>query len=210
MRIVDVVRDDLNREEDEEIVENLMIPTNKKKRKVYINESANQIKAPSVMTTEDDDFIFGEPKGELTIDRFIPMDKAIEVLRSDIELLQDEIEKEIKKIHLNQEEIMKYKEEFILMQTQFDTIQYTLNSLVKDNLQDMKQQAERIQDNEAKVRHNKKRNSIQQYRFEKYRKGISIETRLSELDKKIKAAYRRDEIWAGIRDWGSFISKFSI
>lgn len=133
------------------------------------------------------------------------MDKAIDVMRSDIELLSDEIEKEIKKINMNQEEIMKYREEFILMQTQFDTIQYTLNSLAKDNLPDMKQQSERIHENDAKVRQNKKRNSVQKYRFEKYRKGISIETRLSELDKKIKAAYRRDEIWAGIRDWGSFI-----
>jgi hypothetical protein len=93
------------------------------------------------------------------------------------------------------------------MQTQFDSIHYTLHSLQKDNLQDMKQQAERIHENESKIRSNKKRNSTQRYRFEKYRKGISVETRLSELDKKIKAAYRRDEIWAGIRDWGSFISK---
>lgn len=121
--------------------------------------------------------------------------------------MQDAIEKEMKKITIKQEEIIKYQDECQWMQAQMDAIHYSISALLKDNIPEMKSVKERVIENEQKVRINKKKNSMQKYRFEKYRKAISIETRLFELEKKIKAAWRRDEIWAGIRDWGFLSGK---
>lgn len=121
--------------------------------------------------------------------------------------MQDAIEKEMKKIMIKQEEITKYQEECQWMKTQMDAIHYSISTLLKENIPDMRSVKERVIENEQKVRINKKKNSMQKYRFEKYRKAISIETRLLELEKKIKAAWRRDEIWAGIRDWGFLTGK---
>jgi hypothetical protein len=130
------------------------------------------------------------------------MQDAIVYINQDIERIQDAIEKEMKKITIKQEEIIKYEDECKLMQIQMDTIHYSISGLLKDNIPEMKAIRERVIENEQKVRLNKKKNNMQKYRFEKYRKAISIETRLIELEKKIEAAWKRDEIWAAIRDWG--------
>lgn len=130
------------------------------------------------------------------------MQDAIVYINQDIERMQDAIEKEMKKITIKQEEIVKYEDECKWMQTQMNAIHYSISGLLKDNIPEMKAIRERVNENEQIVRLNKKKNNMQKYRFEKYRKAISIETRLIELEKKIEAAWRRDEIWAGIRDWG--------
>ena len=135
------------------------------------------------------------------------MQDAIVYINQDIERMQDAIEKEMKKMTIKQEEVIKYEDECKWMQTQMDAIHYSISGLLKDNIPEMKAIRERVVENEQKVRLNKKKNIMQKYRFEKYRKAISIETRLIELEKKIKAAWRRDEIWAGIRDWGFLSGK---
>lgn len=135
------------------------------------------------------------------------MQDAIVYINQDIERMQDAIEKEMKKITIKQEEIIKYEDECKLMQIQMDAIHYSISGLLKDNIPEMKAIRERVIENEQKVRLNKKKNNMQKYRFEKYRKAISIETRLIELEKKIEAAWKRDEIWAAIRDWGFLSGK---
>ncbi|KAG2215821.1 hypothetical protein INT46_007444 [Mucor plumbeus] len=185
--------------DDSEVVNLVVSSKNKEKKppkKVYINESANQVQ-PS-----NDVKVFNEPQGPISSDRFISMQDAIVYINQDIERMQDAIEKEMKKITIKQEEIIKYEDECKLMQIQMDAIHYSISGLLKDNIPEMKAIRERVIENEQKVRLNKKKNNMQKYRFEKYRKAISIETRLIELEKKIEAAWKRDEIWAAIRDWG--------
>jgi predicted RNA binding protein with dsRBD fold (UPF0201 family) len=130
------------------------------------------------------------------------MDKAIDFIKNDIESIQDDIEREIRKITLSQEEIIKYQQEFEWMQTQLDSTRYSLASIMKENLIVMKLHKERALENKLKIQENKNKNTAQKHRFEKYRRAITIETRLFELEKKITAAWRRDEIWAQMRDLG--------
>ncbi|CAO3619533.1 unnamed protein product [Mucor fragilis] len=185
--------------DDSEVV-NLVVSLRKKEKKpvkkVHINESANQVQPSNHVK------VFNEPQGSASSDRFVSIQEAIVYINQDNERMQDAIEKEMKKIMIKQEEITKYQEECQWMKTQMDAIHYSISTLLKENIPDMRSVKERVIENEQKVRINKKKNSMQKYRFEKYRKAISIETRLLELEKKIKAAWRRDEIWAGIRDWG--------
>ncbi|KAI8059957.1 uncharacterized protein B0P05DRAFT_574824 [Gilbertella persicaria] len=172
---------------DLEVLELVVPKRQKEKKKVMINESANQIRHAH------------EP--QLDPDQFISMDHALGLLHHHVQTMQDNIEKEIKRIRVYQEDIVKYREHMILMDTQLDTMHYSLTMMHKD-IPEMKAQKERVQENEIKVRSNQKKHNIQKHRFEKYRKAISIDTRLVELKKKIDAAWKRDEIWASIRDWG--------
>ncbi|KAG1449152.1 hypothetical protein G6F56_008732 [Rhizopus delemar] len=71
-----------------------------------------------------------------------------------------------------------------------------------NNFPEMRIHEASMLEGKERIKQNQKRNKVQKARFDKYRKMINIETRLLELKKKIKVAWKRDEISAGIRDWG--------
>ncbi|KAI9469091.1 MAG: hypothetical protein EXX96DRAFT_103711 [Benjaminiella poitrasii] len=136
------------------------------------------------------------------------MDIAVDLMKDNINSIQDEIEKELKKIEIKQQEIISYEQELSLMQSQLDTFHYSLTTSRDILLRDMTGMREgSLAENEMTIKLNKKRYHVQRHRLLKYynkNNSVSgnIEIRLFELEKKIKAVWRRDEIWAGIRDWG--------
>jgi uncharacterized secreted protein with C-terminal beta-propeller domain len=117
--------------------------------------------------------------------------------------------KQMKRIEINKDEITKYKQDLLNMQKQLDFFHYSLTSLKADHIPDMLTHQLNATKNTEKLRENKKKNVLLKSRFDRYRKAISLDTRLFELEKKINAAWRRDEIWAGIRDWGFLSGKVS-
>lgn len=114
----------------------------------------------------------------------------------------------MKRIEINKDEITKYKQDLLNMQKQLDFFHYSLGALRSDHLSDMFTHEANALKNTNTLREHRKRNDILKSRFDRYRKVISIDTRFFELEKKIKAAWRRDEIWAGIRDWGLLSGKW--
>ncbi|KAI8083918.1 hypothetical protein BDF21DRAFT_253549 [Thamnidium elegans] len=169
-------------------------------KRVKINEGANQ-----VMKTIDSETIasFEEPQGDLSLqERFITFDIAISLINKDVSNKTDEILKQMKRIEFYQEEITQYKQDLINMQKQFDIYRYSLTSIKLDHLPDMNSHQFNAQKNTEKMKETKRKNIALKGRFDKYRKAMSLETRLIELEKKIKQAWKRDEIWVGIRDWG--------
>ncbi len=109
----------------------------------------------------------------------------------------------MKRIEINRDEITRYKQDIFNMQKQLDFFHSSLVSIrSEDHVNDMLSHQANTMTNIEKLKENKKRNAFLKSRFDRYRKAISIDTKLFELEKKIKAAWKRDEIWAGIRDWG--------
>lgn len=129
------------------------------------------------------------------------------MINKDISDKTDDIYKQMKRIEINKDEITRYKQDLVNMQKQLDFFQYSLVSIRSDHLNDMLSHQANTLINTEKLKENKKKNAILKSRFDRYRKAISIDTRLFELEKKIKAAWRRDDIWAGIRDWGFLSGK---
>ncbi|CAO3633575.1 unnamed protein product [Mucor hiemalis] len=176
-------------------------------KKVKINESANQIQGVKLGT--ESLMSFEIPKGDLTsIERFITFDVAIGLINKEITDKTDEVYKQMKRIEINKDEITKYKQDLLNMQKQLDFFHYSLGALRSDHLSDMFTHEANALKNTNTLREHRKRNDILKSRFDRYRKVISIDTRFFELEKKIKAAWRRDEIWAGIRDWGLLSGKW--
>lgn len=124
------------------------------------------------------------------------------LIHKDVSDKNDEILKQIKRIEMNKEEITKYKQDLVNMQSQLDISHYSLASLKSDHIPDMKTHQINAFKNADKMKENKKKNVMLKIGFDRYRKAISLDTRLLELESKIKAAWKSDEIWAGIRDWG--------
>jgi translation elongation factor EF-4 len=119
----------------------------------------------------------------------------------------DSIIQQIKRIEINKEEISKYKQDLYNMQKQLDFFHYSLTSLKSEHVPDMSSHQFNAIKNTEKLKDDKKRNVLIKARFDRYRKAISFDTRLVALENKIQAAWRRDEIWAGIRDWGFLSGK---
>ncbi|KAI8638088.1 hypothetical protein BD408DRAFT_447104 [Parasitella parasitica] len=188
--------------DDSEVV-NLVVLSKEEEKKtartVYINETANQIQ-PTDHGKDPK-----EPHEPSSSDRFISVQDAIVYINEDIELIQNGIEMEIKRIIAKQQEIMEYQDKCHWMHTQMDAIYYSILGILRDNIPEMISIAERMVENEQKVKLNKKKNSLQKHRFEKHRKTMNFDTRLAELRKKTRAVWRRDKIWNGIRDWGFLI-----
>ena len=136
-------------------------------------------------------------------------DVAIGLIQKDISDKTDDIHKQIKRIEINKDEITRYKHDLLNMQKQLDFFHYSLTLLKTDLVPDMLQHEIKANENKNTILDHRKQNLLLKSRFLKYRKAISIDTRLSELETKIKAAWKRDEIWAAIRDWG-FSSLFVI
>lgn len=130
------------------------------------------------------------------------LDEAMILIQEDIDAKNDEIMNQMKRIELNKEDISKYKSDLMNMQGQLDIYLYSLVGIKNDHLADMKTHQINAYRNADKMKENKKKNVLLKIRFDRYRKGISLDTRLLELESKIKAAWKSDEIWAGIRDWG--------
>ncbi|GAA5799797.1 hypothetical protein HPULCUR_005215 [Helicostylum pulchrum] len=127
---------------------------------------------------------------------------TIGLINKDVSNKTDEILKQMKRIEYYQEEITQYKEDLMNMQKQFDIYQYSLSSIQGDHLPEMKSHEFNAMKNTEKMKETKRKNMVLKGRFDKYRKAMSLDTRLIELEKKIKQAWKRDEIWVGIRDWG--------
>ncbi|KAI8332761.1 hypothetical protein BD560DRAFT_415259 [Blakeslea trispora] len=166
-------------------VAQLMIKTKPLKR-VVINESANQI-CHAVHVPED---------------HFISLPEALDGLKAQIETLYQQIENETKRIQGYQEEITHYGNQCAWMDNQLNSTHASLYLFYRDTMPQMKAQRERMIQNELKVRIHQKKHIVQKQRFERYRKVMSIDTRLAELKKKIQVAWKQDEVWLGIRDWG--------
>lgn len=170
-------------------------------KKVKINESANQIQGVKIGT--ESLMSFEIPRGDLTsVERFVTFDVAIGLINKEITDKTDEVYKQMKRIEINKDEITKYKQDLLNMQKQLDFFHYSLSALRSDHLSDMFTHEANALKNTDTLREHRNRNVVLKSRFDRYRKVISIDTRFFELEKKIKAAWRRDEIWAGIRDWG--------
>lgn len=130
------------------------------------------------------------------------LDEAMQLIHKDLHDKHDDIEREMKRIQQHQEEITRYRKDLVRMQSQLDMYLYSLSNIQNDHLDDMKAHETKTFRNLEKMKENKKRHGLFKSRFDKYRKAIGVETRLVELKSKIKSAWKRDEIWAGIRDWG--------
>lgn len=128
-------------------------------------------------------------------------------LKAQIETLYQQIENETKRIQGYQEEITHYGNQCAWMDNQLNSTHASLYLFYRDTMPQMKAQRERMIQNELKVRIHQKKHIVQKQRFERYRKVMSIDTRLAELKKKIQVAWKQDEVWLGIRDWGLLSSK---
>lgn len=127
---------------------------------------------------------------------------AIQLMHKDVLNQWNEISKQKKRIEINQEEMERYKQDLINMQKQLDIYHDSLGSIRQEHFSEMKSHQLNTNKTTDKIKETKKKNMILRSRFDKYRKTMSLETRLIELEKKIQAAWKRDEIWVGIRDWG--------
>lgn len=127
---------------------------------------------------------------------------AIQLMHKDVLNQWNEISKQKKRIEINQEEMERYKQDLINMQKQLDVYHDSLGSIRQEHFSEMKSHQLNTNKTTDKIKETKKKNMILRSRFDKYRKTMSLETRLIELEKKIQAAWKRDEIWVGIRDWG--------
>ncbi|OBZ91728.1 hypothetical protein A0J61_00183 [Choanephora cucurbitarum] len=159
-------------------------------KKVVINESANQICDHAISLSP------------YTPDASITLPEALDGLRQTIQILYDKIEYETNRIHMYQEEMARYRDQCGWMDSQLDAIHSSFDLFYRDTMPEMKAQRERMIQNELKVRIHQKKHKTQKQRFERYRKAMSIDTRLTELKKKIQVAWKQDEVWLGIRDWG--------
>lgn len=137
------------------------------------------------------------------------MEQTIELHQKDIQSIQDRIEYEKRRIEVKKEEIMYFIHSLNNMNEQIENYSQSMKSILHNNLPLMKAHQSNIIDNSDKLKYNRKKNLLQKARFDKYRKTINAETRLLELEKKIKIVWKRDEIYAGIRDWGFIIGKIS-
>ncbi|KAI7889414.1 uncharacterized protein EV154DRAFT_514612 [Mucor mucedo] len=191
IRIIDPIRS-REEEEEEEVVRTVIKGEKKPMKRVMINESANQIRGDIVMVTDDHD-------EEISKD-YITLDEAMTLIHKDLCEKHDDIEREMKRIEYNKEEIRRYRENLIGMQAQLDMYLYSLVSIQNDHLTDMKAHENKSYRNAEKIKETKRRNAYLKSRFEKFRQAISIDTRLMELERKIAAACKRDEIWAKVRD----------
>ena len=137
------------------------------------------------------------------------MEQAIELHQKDIQSIQDRIEYEKRRIEIKKEEIMYFIHSLNNINEQIENYSQSMKSILHNNLPLMKAHQSTIIDNSDKLKYNRKKNLLQKARFDKYRKTINAETSLLELDKKIKIVWKRDEIYAGIRDWGFIVGKIS-
>lgn len=137
------------------------------------------------------------------------MEQTIELHQKDIQSIQDRIEYEKRRIEIKKEEIMYFIHSLNNMNEQIENYSQSMKSILHNNLPLMKAHQSNIIDNSDKLKYNRKKNLLQKARFDKYRKTINAETRLLELEKKIKIVWKRDEIYAGIRDWGFIVGKIS-
>lgn len=135
------------------------------------------------------------------------MKEAIELTEKDVVDIMNAIEYQSKRIEIAKEEISFYTSSLNTVNEQMEINLQMIKSSLKNNIPEMKSHQANIRENKEKMKYNRKRNLMQKARFDKYRKVINIETRLFELEKKIKVAWKRDEISAGIRDWGFLSSK---
>ncbi|KAI8987817.1 hypothetical protein BDF20DRAFT_290837 [Mycotypha africana] len=200
----------------------------KELKKVHINEDANQQQLIGSLTPIDSsdlmfmvsnkDFVndineFGRKDG--SSQPFIVFDTAIQQTKHYIERLQDQIEKELSNIRLYRESILHYSNSLnVLYQENLSEQLYdqTLLQQAAPLLQEMRDIREKIiTENTLKIQLYRKCNESSLARFERRyynnsnsKKQIDLEERFRELDTRIKLAYKRHEIWSGIRDWGLF------
>ncbi|KAI7904531.1 uncharacterized protein BX663DRAFT_550205 [Cokeromyces recurvatus] len=208
LRIIDPIRDTSNHHVEIAQSDNKKEESKIKKR-VHINENANQIQSLEKNPSFISNISFNEPpKGDLTIDRFISLDEAVYFMKNNIESIQDEIEREMIKIRLKQEEIIRYTDDLDFIQSQLESLQYTLTTNKDLLLRDMVLQRESsLVKNEMKIKANKKRYYLQIQRLLKYYNRNNtiidnVDRCLVQLERKIKNTYKRDEVWTSIRDWG--------
>ncbi|ORE11514.1 hypothetical protein BCV72DRAFT_324417 [Rhizopus microsporus var. microsporus] len=191
-------------------IENLDISTNITKP---IKRVTIKLDSPTTESEDDDDIVTIEGKeiflDDISLERFKTMEQTIELHQRDIQSIQDRIEYEKRRIEIKKEEIMYFIHSLNNMNEQIENYSQSIKSILHNNLPLMKAHQSNIIDNNDKLKYNRKKNLLQKARFDKYRKTINAETRLLELEKKIKIVWKRDEIYAGIRDWGFIVGKIS-
>ncbi|KAG1170476.1 hypothetical protein G6F70_007693 [Rhizopus microsporus] len=198
---------DANRSIPDSQIENLDISTNTTKP---IKRVTIKLDPPTTESENDsDDIVTIEGKeillDDISLERFKTMEQAIELHQKDIQSIQDRIEYEKRRIEIKKEEIMYFIHSLNNINEQIENYSQSMKSILHNNLPLMKAHQSTIIDNSDKLKYNRKKNLLQKARFDKYRKTINAETRLLELEKKIKIVWKRDEIYAGIRDWGFIV-----
>ncbi|KAI9255554.1 hypothetical protein BY458DRAFT_519962 [Sporodiniella umbellata] len=147
-----------------------------------------------------DDLDIQEKMSEISegCERWRTFEEALGNLRWEQEALERAIKDQHRRIKTAQGCIRSSREKLgCMMQAEWDQVKISL-----DRLPSMKVHEANLWENQEKMVDNQKKNRLQTQRFNNYRKQINIETRLLELEKKIAIAWKRDEISAGIRDWG--------
>lgn len=183
-------------------------PLNNNNKKVKINESANQVEGEEVSSISPVATKATKSEEEQQ-QQYMTMEAAIQLMNKEILNKTDEIYKQMKRIDINKDQITNYKESLLNMQKQMEFIQVTLSTVKTDHIGDMLKHEANARKNLEILKEHRKKNVLLKGRFDKYRKVISIESRLMEVRKKIDLAVKRDEMWGFIHGYAFYSGLYS-